>query len=778
MISEFMPQSRADWTRTGILAAGYFLLSVATFFVTNLIAGPSPVWPAAGFAVGFLLIYGVRHWPGVLIGAGMSAAVGLWILAPLISAGGLLVPLVAAAGAPLQAILGRFLLLRYKAYPTKLNEPTEIGKFLLLAGPCSSWVNATLTGIAGALLGTTTLGNVLGAFSWFSADVVGTILIAPAFLILHNAEKRRAIQIGIPLVVALLLVFAAYGVVRRLVMENTEAEFHRRAAPLARQIDRSLSESIQLVRSMQAFFESSENVEAREFRRFGSLFMPGNLGVQAIEWAPRVLAGNETTFTAVSEDGVRRFHMSERGPTGERLPVRTRPAYFPIQFVEPERSNDGTLGFDLASETVRLDGLERAIRSGEVTVSGPLSLIQGGKGFLIAAPVFRGDEIPTTEPARRSALEGFVVGVFRVQAIVDQALRGSDQTGLHVHLTDQTIAEKPLPLYGITLGKENNGPRIVHALHRNFGGRMWVIAVVGVAPFPWSEPGYLAWIVLAGGMLFAILLEGLLLLITGRTALVETLVAVRSAELHRAVEALRFTNDELSRTLDERSRFYAKVTHELRTPLAGIKEGIGLVREGLAGMVNPEQQELLGLADQEVGRLHRFINEVLDFSSLTTDPLSVLRPSATDLNSVVSRMVRSQQAVATQKGLALHMDLDSSLPQVVCDADRMAQVIINLLSNALRLTDAGFVRIETRYHSQKREAEIIVTDSGPGIDPGQHDRIFKEFQQDRPGPGTTGLGLAISRQIVDKHGGRIWVKSTLGTGAAFHIVLPITGAAA
>lgn len=771
MIRRYFPASRTDWVRTGILAGGYFTLAFLTFLLTRLVAGPSPFWPSAGFALAFLLIYGVRHWPGVFIGAATAVIVGVWMSAPGLPGTSPLLPLVATMGATVQAVIGRWLLVRYNVFPTRLTEPSEIGKFLLLAGPCASIVNATLTGFFAAFFGTWNIATILAMFTWYTSDVVGTILIAPAFVILHNAENRRAIQIGIPLVVAMLLVFTSYGLVRGLVVENTEAEFHRRAAPLARQIDRSLSESIQVVRSMQAFFESSQEVEGHEFHRFAKLLMPADLGVQTLEWTPRVPAANESTFAAFSSDGRLRFQLSELGIAGERRPVNIRPEYFPILFAEPEGGNDGSLGFDIASDPVRRDGLERAVKFGDLAVTGPVSLVQGGKGFLIAGPVYKGDAIPSDESGRRSALEGYVIGVFRIQALVDQALRGLDQTGLQVTLTDLTNPDRPLLLYGVPPVPQE-GQRIVHALHRNFGGRAWVIALVGAPPFPWSEPGYLAWVVLAGGMLFAILLESLLLLITGRTALVESLVALRSAELQEAVEALHITNGELSRTLEERSRFYAKVTHELRTPLAGIKEGVGMVREGLAGMVNAEQQELLGLVDQEVQRLHRFINEVLDFSKLTSDPLSVLRPTKVDLNALVGQMVRSQQAVAAQKGLALQMHLDSTLPEIGCDADRMAQVILNLLSNALRLTQTGHVRVETRFHTGTREAEVIVSDSGPGIAPADQERIFKEFQQTRPGPGTTGLGLAISRQIVEKHGGRIWVESTFGSGASFHILLP------
>ncbi len=238
-------------------------------------------------------------------------------------------------------------------------------------------------------------------------------------------------------------------------------------------------------------------------------------------------------------------------------------------------------------------------------------------------------------------------------------------------------------------------------------------------------------------------------------------------EQHRLLE-------DLQRAVMVKTEFTSTVSHELRTPLTAIKEAIDLVADGTAGEVNSVQEEFLELAKRNVDRLHRLINDTLDFSKLERGAfrLSVVQQ---DLNRLVLEIVRQQRLAARKEGLRLEATLDPNLGPVWFDSDRISQVLVNLISNEIRYCEKGWIEVATEC--RKGEAIVRVQDSGPGIPPDQVQSIFDAFVQLSTGPGRkvggTGLGLAIASRLVELHGGRIWVESEVGKGSAFYFALRI-----
>ena len=232
--------------------------------------------------------------------------------------------------------------------------------------------------------------------------------------------------------------------------------------------------------------------------------------------------------------------------------------------------------------------------------------------------------------------------------------------------------------------------------------------------------------------------------------------------------------ETLQRAVLVKSEFTSVVSHELRTPLCAIKEAIELVEDGSAGPLNDQQRRFLELAKRNVGRLHRLIGDILDFSCMERGSFRMLtKPDK--LNPVVAEIVTQQRIVSQNKGIDISLDLDPGIPLIGFDSDRISQVLVNLIGNAVRYSNGPWVRISTL----KRAAEIVVTmrDSGPGIPPEQLENIFDPFVQLSSGlgrqAGGAGLGLAICRRIIEAHGGRIWAESELGKGSAFRFTLPL-----
>jgi CheY-like chemotaxis protein/nitrogen-specific signal transduction histidine kinase len=249
--------------------------------------------------------------------------------------------------------------------------------------------------------------------------------------------------------------------------------------------------------------------------------------------------------------------------------------------------------------------------------------------------------------------------------------------------------------------------------------------------------------------------------------------------LRRIQRQVERTNADLRRKNDEIQNFYHTLSHELKTPLTSAREFIAIVRDGLAGALSDTQREYLGIALDSCNQLRVCINDLLDATRLETGKLSMdLRPG--DLGVVVQRAVTALQPLAIDRGIELICDVEPELPLVMLDERRIAQVVANLLNNALKFTPAsGCIQVRVAREEATDALEVSVADSGRGIPADQLERIFDRLFQVKSGDASTeqgiGLGLYICRELVRLHGGEIRVQSAPGQGSTFSFALPPGG---
>lgn len=221
--------------------------------------------------------------------------------------------------------------------------------------------------------------------------------------------------------------------------------------------------------------------------------------------------------------------------------------------------------------------------------------------------------------------------------------------------------------------------------------------------------------------------------------------------------------------------FYASMSHELRTPLTCIKEGTGLLLEGVAGTTTEKQRKLLTIVAEESNRLISLVTSLLDLSKMEAGMMTYsLEKSA--VASLIQKAVMEITPLVEAKEIQIETDVAGELPALKVDRERVLQVLRNLLGNAAKFTPkAGKVRVVAR--SVDGGVEISVWDTGPGIAAEKIDAIFEKFQQGTSNGASstngTGLGLAIAKQIVSSHGGQIWAENQPERGSTFFFVLPV-----
>jgi len=222
-----------------------------------------------------------------------------------------------------------------------------------------------------------------------------------------------------------------------------------------------------------------------------------------------------------------------------------------------------------------------------------------------------------------------------------------------------------------------------------------------------------------------------------------------------------------------KDEFINTLSHELRTPLSAMKEGVTIVLSGMAGKINKKQQNCLHTANRNIDRLNRMIGNILDYQRMDYG-LSKLELKKNDINKLVKEVKVSMDALASEKKLKINLELGINLLEFQFDHDRITQVLVNLVSNAIKFTEKGKITIKTEHEGNN--IIVSVKDTGAGIKKESVEKLFATFSQIISGKlkrEGAGLGLVISKKIVEQHNGKIWCESEFGKGSRFCFSLPI-----
>jgi signal transduction histidine kinase len=258
--------------------------------------------------------------------------------------------------------------------------------------------------------------------------------------------------------------------------------------------------------------------------------------------------------------------------------------------------------------------------------------------------------------------------------------------------------------------------------------------------------------------------------------LLQTFAAQSAIALHNArlFQELEVKSRELRIADKHKSEFLANMSHELRTPLNAILGYTELVLDGIYGEVPDRIREVVERLEKNGSHLLRLINDVLDISKIEAGQLE-LSLETYCLREVTRTVLATLEPLAAEKSLGLDATFPDRLPHGKGDPQRIAQVLVNLIGNAIKFTDEGEIQVEISRAGER--FRVAVADTGPGLSDREKEDIFSEFYQgDRkhsPTKGGSGLGLSIAKRIVDMHGGAIWAESRPGGGARFVFTIPV-----
>jgi PAS domain S-box-containing protein len=406
----------------------------------------------------------------------------------------------------------------------------------------------------------------------------------------HHSERRAvwtAALFGISLTVL------AFLLARNWDAQQRESAFEAIAREYLAALNLNVEKNVGNVWALAALYTASEHVSRDEFALFARAALANSPGLIAAEWAPRIEHARRSAFEAEQRVAFPDFHITMLGADRSTLlPASARDEYVPVTYVEPLAGNERALGLDLASSPERLAAIEASCASGEIAASEPLIPIperEGRYGFLVFHPL----HAPGVSPESGRHCTGFVVGIFRIATVIDQALGALTARPVTLRVYDR---EPTRPGARLLHHREGTGeafgeaPRRLHPLH--VAGRQWWVEFSSLVP-PYHAPSYwLAWGVLLAGSIITAILSAYARQAAGRAGKIEAEVKIRTADLMQSRESL-------ARALQAHRFSESRQRAILDTVLDGI---VTADQRGIIQSLNPATERIFGYtADEMVG---------------------------------------------------------------------------------------------------------------------------------------------------------------------------------
>lgn len=593
--------------------------------------------------------------------------------------------------------------------------------------------------------------------------------------------RYRALTVIGVVVLGVIASVALFVTVRGWERTRLQAAFDQMAADRVYVVLNGINNNVGALQSIRAFYAVNEGIQEPGFRTFVKEDLSRHSEMLALAWVPRVVDQERDIYEeTVRRAGRSTFHIVELDAQGRLRKATRHEDYLPIQTIEPLEAHVAMMGLDLASHPVLRPALERARDTGEPMTTARVRLGDAPKatfGCWMVVPLYRKGAPLETLTDRRQNLVAFFAVLVDLKQIVEQALKTLAPGDIDVLLADDTApaAERMLHLYRshpqtdgavfpaaepTTDSSARARTELVWRTAFFMMGRQWSIVCRAAPQFTVTNRQWESVIILFSGFLSTALLGLYLFTMLSRATRIEQLAA-----------ELRVANKRLEELSALKDQFVSNVSHDLRTPLTAIKEGVSLLLDKALGPITDEQGDFLHTVDENIDRLTELITNLLDLSKIEAGRLRLYRRRL-DLQPLIASTLKSYKTITGQRTLKVEAP---GTYEVFADPNRILQVVNNLLSNAVKFTkDDGTITF--LLQPQNGHLVVSVKDDGMGIAPEDLSKLFQKFSQVGAGVGRpkgTGLGLALCKELVELHHGRISVTSEVGKGSAFTFTLPI-----
>ena len=733
----------------------------------------SPIFPPAGIAVACVLIGGSATLPWIFIG---SLLLNIWTgysVSHQLDEMGYAAAVVIAAGSMGQAGVGGSVLRRAIGYPTPLDNSRDLAAFLVLS-PLVCLTSASLS-----LAGLWALGVVHPAelatswISWWIGDTLGVLLVLPLMLVFagepRSLWRSRVGPVALPMLLFFALFTAIFIRVSKWEHDESLLEFRLLSRQTIDKMRTELEEQEVFLEQLERSFSGGAAVSRTDFRHLVRSLLQRFPTIQAVKWAPRVDRDHRMSFEAAQQADLPGFEIREVDPSGQRRRAGERPRFFPVTYVEPLRGNEHIVGFDLASEAGRRAAVQTALDSGRVTTTPPIRLVQE-QGEQVGILLVYGVHYGFNEA-------GVVAVALRMGTFVDGML-ASANSWVSLQLSDLD-ADRVI--------SNSLSPRRAGEFYTDtfiFGGRHYGVRTEPTASYLAQHRRWQSWAVLVVGVFSTGLLGALLLLGTGHTRRIETIVDDRTRDLETA-------NRRLEIEIREREQAEAALRQAHRMEAIGQLTG-GIAHDfnnlltvigGNAAMLNDAAQSdarrrRVGAIVQAAERGERLTRQLLAFSRR-----QMLRPEQLDLRRQAAE-IADMLSPALRPDIEVKVEIPEEVWPVFVDLAEFQMALLNLGMNARdAMPDGGRIRVEARNVTFDIDdptsgglvgefVAVTLSDTGAGMTADVVARAFEPYFTTKEIGLGSGLGLSQVYGFAQQSGGAVTIASAVGKGSSITLFLP------
>jgi len=613
---------------------------------------------------------------------------------------------------------------------------------------------------------------------------------------------RGYIPVGLVAIFGVSITIAAFFQSLNWEKSRVEIAFREASQDRILLIQRELENSIGIVQDIASFFDASEIVGRREFRKFVGPALKNQAGIKSLEWVPVVLAENRSSFIQEAQKSFPPFQIKEFNPSGKQIESPKQLRYYPVLYVQPYQSNKEVLGLNMKADPFVSTLLEATEASRTSRVSEGFSIkVETTEriGIMVTVPVFFKSAGPENTPLQPfPKIRGFAIGTFYIGDVIERALENLRSGGIDLEFYQENSGALGQLLYFhlSRLRKGKQPDKKADTINRSYGQG------ISVGNQKWQVKCYPAmgkfkvetrnsWVILFGGLAFTFLLTIYLSTLVGWTKLVRQEVRLRTSQLQDAIQALnrevleRKSAEQELQTLNETleqhianrtaeaerkaqylEQFAYVTSHDLKAPLRAVSNLAQWIEEDLTDKLDDASREQLSLLRDRVRRMHDLIEGLLEYSRVGKTSDSV---NKVDTRELLDEIVDS---LSPPKGFTIK--IKGEMPTLYADRLQLGQVFSNLLSNSLKHHGGEKGKIRVKSENYAKVYQFSICDDGQGIAPEYQNKVFMMFQvlSSSDIESSTGIGLALVKKIVEEHGGTIRLESAVGEGACFYFTWP------
>ena len=703
------------------VAIAYFLFGLLGLQISIPPSQASAIWPPSGLALAAMLRYGTRIWPGIFIG---NFLVTSWAFG--FSPQSIQIYFATGMGATFFTFTGSYLINKYSSSTIELINDKEIILFVLLGGPVSCLIPATIGISAMSVSGIISAPEIpINWFAWWISDTLGVLIFTPILLTVLSSGsklwKSRRLSLGIPLITCFATILLFFFYIINLEDQRHQQLFNDNSIKLNRDLASRINNHLRFIHSLQNLYRSSEHVTEHDFELFTQSFFNDfneNKDFKFLKYS----ANNTTPWTLI-------HHKLKEGHINSDLIITSEL----LDSIKNNRYKIKNIAF-LSQHTKNIGHFYTAVYSTDNTV-----------------------------------LRGVFVSTISLPQLIKNTYAQSN-TSESIRLSIHNAQNNSL-IYGTETPQAST---LEHTLY--IANQQWKLTFYPADNTTFKHIGnqhyhaythWSIWWLLISGFIFTGLLGFGLLLLTGRYQKTEQLISARTRELLTAKNTAESANLATS-------QFLSHISHELRTPLNGILGFSQLLQK--KPYISPEDKKQIGIISHCGNHLLTMINDILEISKFETNKI-IINPATFNFKHFIDNIISIFTLRAEQKNLKFIVNQAMNIEWVKGDDNRIQQVINNLLDNAIKFTDEGSITLNISH--EKGFLKISVIDTGCGISTANQQVIFTPFTQvghHNFSEHGLGLGLSICYNLTQLMAGSISVSSVSNQGSTFDFSIPLATA--